>query len=69
MATCADAAGAKSVHCAGFQILTLTLCGRPTVCNVPLIGCRVQGVIEFNICREITQSVINANPQLFPKFN
>lgn len=45
----ADTAGAQSVHCAGFQILTLTLCGRPAVCNVPLIGYRIQGVKEFNI--------------------
>lgn len=36
----ADAAGAKSVQSARFQVVTLTLCGRPTVCNVPLIGCQ-----------------------------
>lgn len=75
VAACADAAGAQSVHCAGFQVLTLTLCGRPAVCNVPLIGYRIQGVKELNIRREITfkelvsQSVIHVNHQLFPKFN
>lgn len=37
----ADAAGAKSVQSARFQVLTLALRGRPTVCDVPLIGCQI----------------------------
>lgn len=49
VAASADAASAQSVHCAGFQVLTLTLCGRPAVCNVPLIGYQIQDVKELNI--------------------